>query len=190
MARNQSSGWAYFFRVFLGVTVVVMLLCGLTVVGAVVWNQLWHVPRLVYSVLPTYVVREQNVQGLVVENRGQSAAHDVVIRIVDLEVPIETFTIKTSEVITAKDGDERNITVRLERVVPGSSVTLYIPTADPVPIKDFVTITSEEGSATPSTARRDMTEILTIGIIVLSLGFLLLVGGAMGWVLARLSARS
>jgi hypothetical protein len=138
-------------------------------------------------VLPTYVVRDQNVAGLVVENRGRQAAHQVSLRVINLDQPIETYTIKTGEQILAKEGDERNINVRLERIVPGSAVTLYVPTQEAVALEDHLSISSEEGHAVPASGQQDITGVLALGLIGVIIVLLMIIGGIIGWVLARAS---
>ena len=118
MSRSNANRWPQFLKIAILTVSLVLAVTIFTCGAAIFWSEFWQVPRLVYTVLPTYVIKDQNVNGLVVENRGKEAAHKVLIRVVELDEPIETFTIKTTEAITDQQADERNITVWLERIVP------------------------------------------------------------------------
>lgn len=185
---RQSERWANLVRVVIVLGSLLVILCVFVIGATVFWTEFWNVPKLVYTVLPTYVVRDQTVNGLVVENRGQAAAHKVLIRVVDLDQPIETFTIKTNEAITSKEGDERNITVWLDRIVPGSSVTLYIPTRQAVALENYLSLTAEEGQAIPASSQEETSSMLVLGLVGILALFLLVIGGILGWILARTSA--
>jgi uncharacterized oligopeptide transporter (OPT) family protein len=189
MNKRKSSPWPDFFRLVLLVGSLVVAVCVLAFGVVIFWNEFWNVPRLVYGVLPTYVVKDQHVNGLVVENRGHETAHKVLIRVTDLDQPIESYTIKTNEQITAKEGDEHNISVWLDRIVPGSSVTLYVPTAQPVSLDKNLSITSEEGLAVPASGQQDLNTLTVFSLVGVVGLFLVIIGGGIGWALARLSAR-
>ena len=190
MAQPRRDRWANLARMLVVVISLLVSVCVLVIGGAVFWNEIWNIPKLVYTVLPTYVVRDQTVNGVVVENRGQAAAHKVQIRVVDLEEPIQTFTIKTNEAITDKQGDERNITVWLDRIVPGSSVTLYIPTDRAGTLKDYFAVTAEEGRAVSASSQEELNSLLVLGLVGVLALFLMIIGGVIGWILARMSANA
>jgi hypothetical protein len=185
MGARKTDRWTEFFRVTLVVGSLMVSLCILMLGLLIFWNQLWHVPRLVYAVLPTYVIKDQNVNGLLVENRGHAPAHKVLIRVVDLDQSFQTYTIKTSEQITAKEGDEHNIAIWLDRIVPGSSVTLFIPTDQAVTLENHLAISAEEGRAVPASSQQKMDSALVFGLVALIGIFLLITGGTIGWALAR-----
>ena len=187
MNKQKSKPWADFFRIAILVAALATAICVLAFGVVIFWNEFWNVPRLVYGVLPTYVVKEQHVNGLVVENRGHQTAHKVLIRVTDLEQPIESYTIKTNEQITAKEGDEHNIAIWLDRIVPGSSVTLYVPTQQPVSLDKYLSITSEEGLATPASGQQDLSTLSVFSLVGVVGLFLVLIGGGIGWALGRLS---
>jgi hypothetical protein len=185
MTRQRAGAGAEYLRVVVVVAAGMLALCIIACSAILIWNEFWHVPKLVYTVLPTYVVKEQSVNGLVVENRGRQAAHQVLIRVANLDEPIQTFTIKTGELITAKEGDERNIIVRLERIVPGSAVTIYLPTEQPVSLEKYLTVTAEEGAAVPASSQETLNTALALGLVAAVAVLLLIIGGSVGWVLAR-----
>jgi uncharacterized cupin superfamily protein len=189
MSRQRADRWAQFIRAVIVAASLVVAMCVLAVGGVLFWTEFWHVPKLVYTVLPTYDYRGQSVNGLMVENRGREAAHQVVIRVVDLEEPIETFRIKTNEQLSGQEADEQNISVWLDRMVPGSFVTLYIPTEQAVALEGYLSITAEEGRAVSALSQEELNSAMALALVGVIIVFLMIIGGVIGWMLARMIGR-
>jgi hypothetical protein len=187
---NKPDRRVRFLRVFVVVASLAVLMCVLVLGAVLFWTEFWHVPKLVYTVLPTYDLKGQSIHGLLVENRGREAAHEVVIRVTDLDQPIETFRIKTNEALAGQEADERNIAVRLDRMVPGSFVTLYVPTQQAVDLERYLSITADEGRAVPASSQEELNSSLALALMGVIILFLMIIGGVIGWVLARAPGRS
>jgi len=189
MTKQNPNRWSQLVRVAIVVGSLVVCICVLVCGGVIFWTEFWHAPKLVYTVLPTYDFQGQSVNGLMVENRGREAAHKVVIRVADLDEPIETFRIKTNEELAGKGADERNITVWLDRMVPGSFVTFYIPSEQAVALERHLSVTAEEGRAVSASSEEELNSILALALVGVIIVFLMIIGGIIGWMLARTSAR-
>jgi hypothetical protein len=174
-----------FLRVVIVVASVAVSMCVMVFGAVLFWTEFWNVPKLVYTILPTYDLKGQSINGLLIENRGRKSAHEVVIRIMELDEPIDTFRIKTNESLGDQQADERNISVELERMVPGSFVTLYIPTQQPVELQRHLSISAEEGRGLPAASQEEMNSALALALVGVIILFLMVIGGLIGWVLGR-----
>jgi hypothetical protein len=189
MNRRKPDPWGRFLRAFIVVASLGVSMCVLVFGAVLFWTEFWHVPKLVYTVLPTYDLKGQSVNGLLVENRGREAAHQVVIRVTDLDQPIDTFRIKTNESLAGQEADEQNIALWLDRMVPGSFVTLYVPTEAAVDLDEYLSITAEEGRAVPAASQEEVNSILVLAVVGVIILFLMVIGGLIGWVLGRAPGR-
>jgi hypothetical protein len=114
--------------------------------GYFVYENFIDVPDVVYAVLPTYELEGQSFSGIVAENTGNATAHDIRISLGDLETTIEQTSVQSSESWRQEVGGsgQATLVVWLDRMVSGSSVTLYLLTEDSPRLND-VTVTTEEG---------------------------------------------
>jgi hypothetical protein len=185
MNQRKPDPWTRFLKAFIIVASLGVSLCVLVFGAVLFWTEFWHVPRLVYTVLPTYDLKGQSINGLLIENRGRQSAHQVVIRVIELDQPIDVFRIKTNESIASQQADERNIEVSLDRMVPGSFVTLYLPTEHALELEKYLSITAEEGRAVPAASQEEMNSALALAVVGVIILFLMVIGGLIGWVLGR-----
>jgi len=150
---------------------VVVLLLG----GGFFYSHWWNVPDLAYTILPTYALENQSFGGIVVENRGRATAHEVSIRLQDLGSAIDEYEIQSDEPCTVKEGGrgDTELTLWLERMVAGSSVSIYLLTSGPNRF-DNMAVTAEEGAARVASARSESSTISYIIVPVL-VGFALAV---------------
>ena len=117
--------------------------------GGFVWNEWINIPRLVYTILPTYDMGEMSFSGLIVENRGRTTSHQILVKVRDLEATIETLKIDSPEIVTQQEGGQsaKGVTLRLDRMAAGTSLTLYMLTESRASLEGHASITSEEGQA-------------------------------------------
>jgi hypothetical protein len=145
--------------------------------GGWLWNDS-RKPKLVYRTLPTYAVGTQNFAGMVVENRGQNAAHRMRVKVADLGATIQELSIQSEETPTTEDGGKgtEGLTVWLDRFLGGSAMTLYMITDHPVSLSGKVTIMAEECRGVPaSEASTFATDLLTNLVAALVWGGILMV---------------
>lgn len=173
---EQSSQWANRAKVLAPLIVSIL---GLILGTGFVWNELINIPKLTYSFLPTYEVGGQNFGGLVIENRGRTTAHDVIIKVSDLGVTIDTLRMETNEIAVLQNGGEgeQNATVLLDRMVSGSTLTIYMLTSQSVSLDNHVTVIAEEGRGYSVQAGSRGSEP-TLYFAAAIIAFLVIAGGA------------
>ena len=140
--------------------------------GGFLWQQVIHVPKLAYSVLASYDVETWSFSGLVVENEGLDTSHRVLIKVTDLESPIQALKVTSDEAVTTSAGEgQTEVILELDRMAAGSQVTLYILTTDPVTLNSHVTVTSDEGKGVPLSEASDWLRpvwiVLAVAVITL-----------------------
>ena len=115
------------------------------------WTQVWHIPNLVYTILPSYEVGGQVFGGIVVENRGRASAHNVLFKLSDLNQPIQALKVKSDDVIALREGGEGTpgLIMWSDRVTPGSTTTVYFLSREALSFDDHLTVSFEEGAAIP-----------------------------------------
>ena len=117
-----------------------------------IYNEMWRVPNLRYTMLPSYQAANQYFSGLVLENRGRAAANGVLIKVSALGTPIDALEIQSDELFEVREGGEgkESVAIWLDRLTTGASVTVYLLTAEDAGIEDSLTITADRGLARPA----------------------------------------
>jgi len=148
--------------------------------GGFLWQQVIHVPKLVYNVLASYEVDTWSFSGLVVENEGLDTCHQVLIKVTNLESPIQALKVTSDEAVTTSAGKgQTEVTLELDRMVASSQVTLYILTTDPVTFEGHVTVTSDEVKGVPLSEADNWLRPMWIALAVAVITFLVstIIGG-------------
>jgi len=111
-----------------------------------VWDMWIDVPDLTYEIFPTYALESMSFAGLKVENRGRATAHEVRINLGDLQTKIQQSEVQCAERWTREDTGTvtDTLVLSLERMVSGSSLTVYLLTDHEAQL-DGVDVASEEG---------------------------------------------
>lgn len=171
MAIERLTRWANLAKIVAVLVSVITFTLG----GGFLWNHVWHVPNLVYTILPSYEVGGQSFSGLVIENRGRDTAHDVLIKIFDLDTEIEALRIESDELATIREGGQgtRGVTIWLDRITDGSSVMVYILTKPGVALEGHISITAEEGRAVPISAKQASSRFASILLVAAISAFIL-----------------
>jgi len=176
MSGNSKSSWWDRIGPLAAVVSAVVALALLVFGAGFVYQRFIDVPRLRYTVLPSYQLPESALAAIVVENRGQATAHDVLIRASFSGANIEQYTVNSSEIFTLAEGGEGApfVALSLKRMVSGSSVTLYILTSKQGDLES-VTVTADEGPGLKGTVGRDFMEPRSSGelfsvIVILAVG--------------------
>ena len=114
--------------------------------GGFIYNHWYNVPDLTYTVLPSYQVEGVSFAGLVVENRGRTTAHEVLINLGDLHTNIQQYSVDSQELWTQRGGGtaEATLLLWLDRMASGSSLTVYLLTDGEARLDDLG-VTAEEG---------------------------------------------
>lgn len=161
-SKSKPDWWGRIATIAPMLSVVIGLLV-LVLGGGFVYNRWFNVPDLAYTILPTYRLQDQSFGGLVVENRGRATAHDVSIRVTDLASNIEQYSIDSDELWTLEEGGTgaSGITIWLDRMTAGSSITIYLLTPEPIEL-DGLAVRAEEGPAHPAVAVSARESILSI----------------------------
>ena len=173
------ASWADVAKIVAAFVAVVVALVG----SGFVWNELWHIPDLRYTVLPTYEVGGQHFSGLILENRGRAAASGVLLKTSGLDAPIEALEIQSDELFAVREGGEGEVDVAvwLDRLTRGASITLYLLTSEDVEVEDSLSIMADNGPAKPVGGDNSSSWDLWAGF---ALGFAF--AGAVGYTSQRL----
>lgn len=109
------------------------------------YQNLVNVPDVVYTILPTYELGGQSFGGLVVENRGRATGHDVRISLGDLGTSIVQHSVQSDERWIQEEGGagESTLVLWLDRMITGSSVTVYLLTQEVARLDGLAVITEE-----------------------------------------------
>ncbi len=118
---------------------LVITLILLVVGGGFFYNAIWLRPDLTYNVLPTYDLGSRAFSGLVIENRGRSTLTDIDVSISGIEATIEEFNMpgahEPAEIVAGGKG-QREVRVRIPRLSPGASISLYMLTSRPISLEE------------------------------------------------------
>jgi len=150
--KDQPSRWANIATIFGTIIALGTLVLG----GGFFYREVWYVSDLRYTVLPTYDVEEMAFSGLVVENRGRVPARNVYIILSNLEHDIQALHIpgphEKADITWDPNKATNGAVVEMERLSPGSSLSIYLITSGPVTLAEgkTFTISSDRGKARPS----------------------------------------
>ncbi len=167
MARqDQLSRWADIAKIAAAIIALATLVLG----GGFVYNEVWHVSDLTYTILPTYDMKTTAFSGLVVENRGRVPARDIDIILVDLEHDIQDLQMpgphEEANTTWNPNNPTNMVTIKMARLSPGAALSIYLRTSGPVTLAEgeTFTIVSDRGKARVSASAE--LPSFWIGIIV------------------------
>jgi hypothetical protein len=178
MAREDKlSKWAKIASIARPIIALIVLVLG----GGFFYSEVWYVPNVTYTVLPTYDLEDIALSGLVVENRGRRTAHNVHIFLADLENNIERLHMpgphEKADTTWIPENPINEATIEMERLSPGSSLPIYLLTNGPVTLtegKTFV-ISSDRGKARPS-SEPESSLVFELAVEVAQTAFLIYIG--------------
>lgn len=132
---------------------VIITLIGLLLGSGFFYKEIWHVPKLTCTLLPSYQSGTQASSGLIIENRGRAPCHKIDIIISNLPAIIEEMKIpKFDERYEIVEGGENSnyVIIHLERLTPNSSIRVHLFTSEPIALveSETLSVTSEQGRAT------------------------------------------
>lgn len=144
--------------------------------GGFVWNEVIKRKVLTYTVLPTYDLGDESFSGLVVENPGRVTLTEIEVIVSDLDSTIEKLNIPgLHETMNIERGGlgENELTITMPRLSGGSSLAIYIVTAESVTLEEGVTFkvtsletTGEASSMSGDNKLRDLLAILMAMIVM------------------------
>jgi hypothetical protein len=156
---------------------IVAILVAVTFGSGFVWDNWIDVPDLTYEILPTYALESMSFAGLTVQNRGRATAHEVRISLGDLQTEIQQSEVQCAERWTweATDTQTDTLVLSLDRMVSGSSLTVYLLTEHEARL-DGVDVASEEGrgrlATNESTSQPLVALYVGVAIAVIAIGAL------------------
>lgn len=187
MTTERLTQWANLAKIITVLVSIVAFLLG----SGFFWNHVWSIPNLVYTILPSYGVGGRSFGGFVVENRGRAAAHGVLIKVIDLGANIEALEIKSDEAVVLQKGGQgaQTIEVWLDRIVPRSSLTIYVLTNQDISLEDHISITAEEGRGVPASSEDPGSRTTFIFLVTALVAFVLSSSGITLFSINRFRAR-
>lgn len=148
-------------------------LAGLIFGGGIFWR-FYSIPSVQYAILPSYTLSSGTFSAVIIENRGQATARNLNARITS-QSTIKEVRIESIEEYTSEGGQgEKELILRLNRMVPGASLTAYLLTEGPTELT--VTGTAEDSMISRGSGPQNTGLILGSGFV----GFVLGVGLVFG----------
>ena len=161
-------------------TVAVLLL---VLGGGFFYNNVWNVPDVRYTILPVYDVPPTAISGVVIENRGRRTAEELWVKCQLGEALAKDVVVKSDEPYTLRDGGkvgDDHFSLWLDRLTPGSSLTIYMVAENPPRIEEGIVITSKDGRAARTSAASALDSLIVIACSGLA-------GGVVAWLLVWLT---
>jgi hypothetical protein len=147
--EDRLNKWTKIASIARPIIALIVLVLG----GGFFYSEVWHVPDVTYTVLPTYDLEDIAFSGLVVENRGRRTAHNVHIILADLGNSIERLHMpgphEKADTTWNPETPTNEAAIEMERLSPGSSLPIYLLTSGPVTLAQGETfaISSDRGNA-------------------------------------------